>query len=229
LQEIQFMTDGILSAAALASYITFPKGIGMMDIDIEALRSRLESLEQIRYAEVKRHFQDQSLQILLKEEKPFARVVLENQGRKEVLWVGKSGKIFRGMNLTDAASQSSPFLTGLPIQRGKEEGAYHFDCDITPIHSFLSQLEQEYPKIYSQIRYLSLQHWDPKGNARWSRIEVTAKCAQRILFSPDYWEEQFQRLDYLLKDDRVKKYFPLEHIDLRFGQEVRIRLRRTEE
>jgi hypothetical protein len=225
LKEIRWTTDGVLSVATLAPYITFPKGTGMMDIDIGALRSCLESLEQVRYAEIKRHFQDQSLQILLKEENPFARVILENQGEKEILWVEKNGKVFHVMNLTDVASRSLPFLAGLPIQRIESDGTYHFNCDITPIHDFLSQLKQEYPNIYSQICYLSLQHWDPEGNARWSRIEVTAKCAQKILFSSDYWEEQFRRLDYLLKEDYVKKHFPLRRIDLRFGPEVRIRLK----
>lgn len=225
LREVRLTTDGVLSPILVAPYIALPMGISLMDIDIQSLKRRLQTLEQVRSAEVERHFYDQSLQIILKEEKPFARIRLEQGGEKEILYVGESGKVFHGFGFTDTSSRSLPFLTGLDLHRRTMGNAYDFGCDITPIRDFLGQCKKNYPEIYSQIRYLSLAHWDPNGEARWSRLELATQSVKRIIFSHHYWEEQFQRLHYLLKDDHLKKCFPIERIDLRLGQEVSIRLK----
>jgi hypothetical protein len=199
--------------------------MGMMEIDMEDIRLRLESFEQVRHVEVERHFHDRSLQITLEEEKPFARVVLAHSGSKEILYVGENGKVFHGLGFTDSAFQPLPFLTGLDLHKNASSNGYYFDSNLISIRDFLQQCQKNYPQIYSQIRYLSLAHWDPNGEAHWSRLEIVMPWVKRIIFSPYYWEEQWQRLDYLLKDDHLKKCFPIERIDLRLGQEVSIRLR----
>lgn len=225
LREVRLITDGVLSSDLVAPYIALPIGINLMDIDMRSLKLRLQTLEQVQSVEVERHFHDQSLQITLKEEKPFARVRLEPSGGREILYVGESGKVFHGLGFTDATFQSLPFLTGLDLHKRAMGNAYGFGCDIAAVRDFLGQCQKDYPEIYSQIRYLSLAHWDPNGEARWSRLELTTQSVKRIIFSSRHWEEQFQRLNYLLKDDHLKKCFPIERIDLRLGQEVSIRLR----
>jgi cell division septal protein FtsQ len=224
LREIQFRTDGVLSPAILSPYIAISIGTDLMDVDIQSLRSRLQAMGQVRSVEIERCFHDQSLRIDIREERPFARVLLEENKTKEILWVSVSGKVFHGLGFTDAIYQTLPFLTGLRLQGGEKDTVYHFGSDVSAIHDFLKQCQQGYPEVYSQIRYLALEHWDPNGEARWSRIEVVTRSVKKIIFSPDYWEEQLQRLRYILDDEHMKKCFPIERIDLRSGQEVSVRL-----
>ncbi|MDR0728094.1 MAG: hypothetical protein LBF21_00555 [Puniceicoccales bacterium] len=225
LEKIELRTDGVLSAELLAPHLALPPHIDLMEIDLKALRQRLVLLEQVREAELARQFQDRSLQITLREEKPFARVRLQGKDGTEVLCVAASGKAFHGLGYDEQWLRSLPFLSGRPLQK-RDAGTYHFGCGLGPIDDFLGRCREIYPEIYAQIRHLSLEHWDPAGEARWSRLELVARCAKKIIFFPDHWDEQLQRLRYLLQEDHLKKCFPLERIDLRSGPDVRVRLPR---
>jgi hypothetical protein len=225
LGKIELRTDGVLSAELLAPHLVLPPNIDLMEIDLNALRQRLSLLEQVQEVEVARQFQDRSLQITLREEIPFAQVRLQGNGEQEVLCVSVSGKAFRSIGYDEKWLRSLPYLSGRPLQK-RDTATYHFGCALGPIDDFLGWCREKYPEIYAQIQHLSLEYWDPDGEARWSRLELVARCAKKIIFFPDHWDEQLQRLRYLLKEDYLRKCFPLERIDLRSGPDVRVRLPR---
>ncbi len=195
LAEIRYKTNGVLSEARLARIIHVPAGTRLIDVDIYAIKAKLESYQQVASAVVQRELPD-TLRITLVEHQPVMRMVIESgTGSKELRLVSRTGEIFEGLDQDASVIRSLPYLGPFLYPNG----TYKPLRGIETVTDLLDTCRLNFPEEYQTWKVVSLKHYRGEAGLPGEVIELLSKEGEstvRLIFSAN--------LDFRLQLDRLR-------------------------
>ena len=195
LAEIRYNTNGVLSEARLAGIIQVSAGTRLIDVDIHAIKAKLESHKQVASAVVQRELPD-TLRIRLVEHQPVMRMVIEsNTGSKELRLVSRTGEIFEGLDQDASVIRALPYLGPFVYP----DGTYKPLRGIETVTELLETCRSNYPEEYQTWKVVSLEHYRGEAGLPGEVIELLSKegeASVRLIFSAN--------LDFRLQLDRLR-------------------------
>ncbi len=211
-KNIEIRTNGVLTRALILPFLNLPKDIGIMNVDIFELQSRLESIGQIREAEVERQFPD-SLKITIHEYLPIVKLICVNElGKRQGLLVSKEGNVFKGYGYSKQKLQSLPYLTG--IQLYKTGKSFKRIAYMNYVDELLSCARLESPHLFKYWKSISLEYCLYGNQDLGAFIKVKTKNIGEIIFAPEKFELQLGRLNSIISYASKQKLATIERIDL---------------
>lgn len=208
-------TDGVLSQDWLARTLALPRGVTLMELDIQKLRSQLESYEQIRSANVRRRFPS-TLEVSLAERAPVARVMAQiGNDAPQALLVARDGVVFPGVGFSREIQQDLPYLDGIKMVR--RDGQHYLPIKGMDIVSdLLATARNDAPQLYRDWKVVSLARLEDEGE-----ILVRSKTVEQIVFTTrtsDDFLKQVAQLDVLLDSIRAQTGQPVREINFAVGR-----------
>ena len=220
--ELHTATGGALDDAWLARTLALPKGISLMELDLERLRTRLLSDGQVLTASLIRKFPD-ALIVQVTERVPVARLKAQTSTGGQVYLVARDGVVYSGSNYDPGMLRTLPWLGGFalkPVGAGFRPIA-HMDV----VADLLASAQYEATDLYLTWSVVSIERLEADRE-----IEVTTKDGSRIVFTArsDFFP-QLAKLDNILAHLRDADRFPIARgtrarIDLSLGREVPVML-----
>jgi hypothetical protein len=210
LQRIYFKTDGVVKPEWILRRYPLKRGMPLMDVDILQFKERLESVDQVRSAQVNRRFPD-AIEINLTERRPVARVGVRWKGVNRVFVVDDGGNVFESYFYDDHALQALPWLLDftLKIHENRWQPIPHFH----EIISLLQALRTALPELMPTILGVSLRNLDVAA-VPWSSITLCLKGSKVIVFSPMDLQSQINRLGTVLRSIGPNDWKNLQSIDM---------------
>lgn len=211
IERILFDTDGVLPDKWLGSAIKLRPGMSLMEADIHGLKLELEAQGQVKSASVARVFPS-DLKILIEERSPSLRMAVAGPDGKQLLkLVARDGTVYKGVGYPKAMLANLPFVQ--PYRTA--EGKYLPLRGIERVAELLDYARQNNPQLFSSWRVVSLEHYSGDLELPGQIIEVRSAWVPRIIFSAgaDY-DQQFDRLNYILKYVQERGNPSIERIDL---------------
>lgn len=208
---ILFRTDGVLTENWLEETIGSQIGTPMMEIDIFALKERLEEHVQVESASVERIFPS-DLRIDITERKPALRLLTANaDGERSLRLVSRDGTVYRGLGYSGNALKQLPYLQ--PYRH--PDGSYFPLRGIEPVVELLDLARNSQPEIFDTWQVVSMQYYNGIVGLPGQVIEVRSKIVPKIVFgvSKDF-AIQLDRLVYILDYFEKNGEPSLKRIDL---------------
>ena len=196
IEEIYYKTNGQLSAQWLQSFLTIAPNTGMMEVDIFALKEKLERHPQIMQAEIERNFPNE-LRVQLFEHMPVLRLVLMDQkGHQTLKLVSETGSIFTPKGYRSSDLKRFPYVRPYKSSQGK----YFPIRGVARISELLQMFNEKAPSLRAQIKVVSLEHFsgDPLVPGEVIQIQ-TSFIPAIVLGAHQDFGAQLDRLNFILK------------------------------
>jgi cell division protein FtsQ len=214
IEEIVLLTDGVLSDEWINRRLEISPETGLMEVDIQAIKARLEAEGQVASATISRRFPS-TLVVSLNERNPVARLVTVNEeGRRVVYLVAMDGVVYRGFGYDPELIDRIPFLDGIRLVR--REGGFKPLPRLDDVAGLYALAEQIAPHLVSQWRIVSLD--------RRPFIVIRTAEVNEIIFEPGSYRQQLARLDYILDFYRRTPDEKPARIDLSFKNQAAVEL-----
>lgn len=187
--------NGVLDREWVERTLALPKGIGMMELDLAALRERLLSHPQVQTALLTREFPD-TLIIAMEERAPVARLVVQqSENELQEYLVARDGAVFIGANYKPEILASLPYLADVNLIR-TTPGSSHFEPlqGIDMVYDLVNQARSNIPETYSTWRSISLKRY---VDDRVLIVNTSARV-QIIFGTRDGFYTQIAELDYIM-------------------------------
>jgi hypothetical protein len=187
----ELRTDGVLDDAWLAGALALPKKASLTDLDLDKLRARLLTDQQIVSATLTRHFPDHLI-VQITERAPVARVTTEAAGQRHVFLVARDGVVYDGKNYDEGMLATLPWLDG--IELAPQKGGFRPLAGMDAVADLLATARLEAEHLYASWSVVSLAHLDADH-----QIEVRTKRGPcTIYFSTrDGYFRQLGKLNYI--------------------------------
>lgn len=224
--ELVTTSGGVLHSAWLARTLALPRGVSLMELDIEKLRDRVLAERQVLTAKVTRKFPDR-LVVEITERMPVAQVMAVWGGRQQPLLVARDGVVFAGEGHDPAMVASLPWLDGINLVRRKD--VFQPVAGMEVVDELLVKAQTEAAHLYRSWRVVSLARLVTDRE-----IEITTTEGFKIVFGVTeprasdlarrkHFIDQLSRLDPIW--EKVA-HLPIAEgsIDLSLGSEVPVRL-----
>lgn len=221
-QQVIFQTDGCLTATWARPYLSFKKGTDIMDVDIEAIQQVLTQCPQIKSVTVSRVFPDK-IQVSITERKPVLRLLVQEGAVKKEMLIDAEGTVFAGICLSPWERRLMPFLAGTILT--KEGKFYKKVPHLDKVCELLLLAKTKYWPIYGQMEVVMIENLK-KHSVPWSRIKVRCQDASLVIFKDTDFDEQLQRLRFILSTPEVRKHVPVARIDLTYEKDAVVRFRK---
>jgi len=218
-RQVSVETDGTLNRKWVEDVLALPRGTTLMELDLPALRDRLQSTGQVRVAVVKRSFPDM-LAVTLQERTPVARMQVQvGLGPPRQFFVAKDGVVYDGFNYNPTMVATLPWLDGVRLKRDGKGFAPVAGMDAVADLLVTAQLQA--PLLYRDWLVVSLAHLQERDE-----IIVKSQEIPEIIFSrtEDFFK-QVARLDYIA--DRARQLpqpGQIQSINLALGGQVPVKL-----
>jgi hypothetical protein len=210
-KTITVQSDGVLGQAWVERVLALPRGIGLMELDLYALRTRLMASGQVASAVLTREFPD-TLRVVLAERSPLVRLRAQIGGEpaRDFL-VARDGTVFVGEGFPAGITGSLPWLKGVRLVR--EGAGFQPLSGIDRVGDLLVTAMDNAPRLYRNWEVVSLERMTTDGE-----IVVTATNVNEIIFGlrEDFFS-QIARLDLILEHPRAASDQPLRSINLAVG------------
>ena len=208
IKQIDFKTDGYITGKWLNEFLRIPAKSKLSDINIFALKQALESMGQIKSATIERVYPD-ILRILITEYKPFMRVAIKIDYQVRLYAMSPDGVFFRPVCIPDKTLASMPFLEGyMPVFEDNEPMRYK---NAERLNEFLNISRKALPQEAAGWRSINVSEID---SLTLPLITVTRIDGGSIIFAPQDYEKQLDRLEYILRYAKEKPLNKIERIDL---------------
>lgn len=212
LKSIYFESDGVLNEAWLREQIEVPTGASLMDIDIATMRKQLLASGQTRTAEVERIFPD-ALKISVTEHRPILRIVtMDAQGKRYLYLVSESGQVYHGSHYSPATLAALPFLDGVILKRSGT--GFEPIRQAAVLTEFLTTARTGWPELYSDWKIISCRHFQGDVRAPGASIVAQSRSFGDIVFTPEDFPRQLQRLEAIQAYARRERLPRLQSVDL---------------
>ncbi|MDR1591011.1 MAG: FtsQ-type POTRA domain-containing protein [Puniceicoccales bacterium] len=221
--RIKFQTNGTLNAQWLRSFFTFQRGVDIMDVDIFAIKHRIEQCSQVKEVHVERQFPD-TIKVTLQERIPILRILMREGHLHREMFVDGEGVVFSCESIAEIERQMMPFLSGTTLKR-MGNGQYEKVEALEKVCELLTLAKTKYWPIYAQMEVISVEKLRKK-NVPWSKINVRCHCASAVIFKDSDFDEQLKRLSFILSTQKIRNNLPVERIDLSFGKDAVINFRK---
>lgn len=225
IKHISIKSDGPLAERQLLPLINLNKDASIMSVDIFALKKRLETLPQVHNAVVERQFPD-TLKISINEYKPILKVLaIDKHGKRHGLLVSDDGHVFKAYGYTAKNLKDLPYLTGIRLHKSGNlfKTIPHMDC----LSELLRCARLESPHLYKFWKSVSLEYCQNGNSALGSFIEVQTKNMGKIIFAPDKFELQLNRLNAIISYASKQKLATIERIDLSLDSQAAVKVATT--
>ncbi|MEZ5276410.1 MAG: FtsQ-type POTRA domain-containing protein [Opitutaceae bacterium] len=214
IEEIILVTDGVLSDEWINRRLQIPAEAGLMDVDIQAIKTRLESDGQVAAATISRRFPS-TLVVSLNERTPVARLVTRGEdGGSVVYLVAVDGVLYKGFGYDEELIARIPFLDGIRLVR--RGGGFAPISRLDDVVSLFTLAEQIAPHLVGEWRIVALD--------RRPFIVVRTREVNEIIFEPGSYRNQLARLDYILDYYRRSAGERPARIDLSFKNQAAVEL-----
>ncbi|MDR2812252.1 MAG: FtsQ-type POTRA domain-containing protein [Puniceicoccales bacterium] len=221
--QIKFQTNGTLNEQWLRSFLAFPRGVDIMDVDIFAMKQKMDRCSQVKTVRIERQFPD-TIKVTLTECIPILRILVREGHLHREMFVDGEGIVFSCQNIQEIDRKMMPFLSGTTLKR-IGDGQYEKVEAVEKVCELLTLAKTKYWPIYAQMEVISIEKLRKK-NVPWSRINVRCHCASAVIFKDSNFDEQLKRLSFILSTQKVRNNLPVERIDLSFGKDAVINFRK---
>lgn len=217
--ELKTAAGGVLDEAWLRRTLALPKGISLMELDLDQLRERLLADRQVLTANLTRHFPDRLL-VQVSERTPVARIKVATSGPDPVLLVARDGMVYSGTNYEPTMLETLPWLAGFSL---RPDGAgFRPIPRMTIVADLLARAQYEATHLYLNWQIVSLERLELDRE-----LEVTTKNGSKFVFTAktDFFP-QLAKLDHILNEVQKLSTAPASRvrIDLSLGREVPVML-----
>ncbi|MDR2603724.1 MAG: FtsQ-type POTRA domain-containing protein [Puniceicoccales bacterium] len=209
LRRVIFKTNGKITPAWLAHELHIRKGTDLFSLDISSLRERLETISQIRNVFIEKRYPD-ALYVKINECVPMLKLIANIGGEKKLLLVDKEdGRIF-----SPICYGREDVLDLLPVNltlKTKNNLQFLPQAGMSIVGELIGTLKDEFPDIFSSIKFLDLRNYDHRPDAIWSTVELHLKNGIVVVLKPQNFHLQLMKLDYLINEKckhnlhRIKK------------------------
>lgn len=197
IKAIQFNTDGVLSAKWFSQIHAIKKGQTLMEVDIFALKQKLESFGQIREAQVDRIF-PATLRVQINEVEPVFRVRVPSSVQKyRDMLVSKDGEIFEGFDYPSITMKQLPFI--VPSSISKDDTGFKPVEEVKQLYPLVKLAKSFYPKIFSTWKVISYKNIGSGSLGIGGFVYVRSSLVDKIIFRPKEYEMQMDRLSLALR------------------------------
>lgn len=214
--QIMFSTDGVLTHRWLSRTLGIRKGTMLMEVDIFALKSRLEETGQVAAATVERRFPD-TLVVRLRERQPVFRLATRDaQGQVTVYMVAEDGTVYPGYHYPEAMTRELLWLDGCRL-KARPEGGFEPLPGVGVAHQLMRFARSGYPELAQDWRVVDLRDYGTEGTTPGSALAVRGRRVGLVRFGLEDFGLQMEKLDYILRDNPAGQNAagqPLERIDL---------------
>lgn len=211
LKHITVESNGVLSEGWVSDQLALGEDVGLMDLDLYTLRSRLTETGQVQAAVLTREFPD-TLKVILDERSPVVRVKARLNGPdvRDFL-VARDGTVFSGYGFSTQTLSSLPWLGGIRLVRN---GAGFLPLDnLDAVADLLITARGHAPDLFETWRVVSLERMGQDGE-----IVVQSSVVPKIIFGTrEGFYSQIARLDLILAETRSHSRAPLKSINLAVG------------
>ena len=210
-RTITVLTDGVLDQAWVVRVLALPPSIGLMELDLYALRARLMASGQVASAVLTREFPD-TLRVVLAERSPIVRLKaqLGSDAPREFL-VARDGTVFVGEGYPVETTDSLPWLGGVRLVR---EGAGFLPLSgVDQVADLLATALAHAPRQYSTWRIISLARLSTDGEI----VVQSAEASEIIFGTREDFYPQIARLDLILEQTAARPDQPLRRVNLAVG------------
>ena len=114
--NLELTTDGVLRPEWLARTLALPKNASLMELDLQALRTRLFASGQVTAANLSKKL-PHTLRAQVAERSPIARVRASLRGEEKTLLVARDGVVFEGEGYAEDTLALLPWLDGVKLAR----------------------------------------------------------------------------------------------------------------
>jgi cell division protein FtsQ len=210
-REITLRTDGVLDQAWVEATLALPEGVGMMELDLFALRDRLTASGQVASAVVAREF-PATLMVALEERSPVLRLRAPlDDGRLRDFLLARDGTIFMGEGFAAELLDRLPWLAGVKLAR--EGAGFAPLTHLGQVADLLATASSQAPALYRDWRTVSLARFDTDGH-----IVVQSGAVPEIVFGTrEDFLSQVARLDLILERMRGGESAVVRSINLAVG------------
>jgi cell division septal protein FtsQ len=217
--ELDFRSDGLLSAQWAKRVLGPSLNQALMHVDVFALKAMLEQTPQVKQATVVKHFPG-TLQVVVKEYVPIARVViqLDKKQAKQFL-VSAEGKVFFPAGYPRSVVQSLPFLQGVVLKQC-DVGQFESLLSLEKLAELLRYTRVHHPHLYAQWTLLHCEQAGKPEGPFINKIRIKTTKGSEWLFDPDHVSTQVERLVFILRECKAQgKPFPRK-VDLSYASQA---------
>ncbi len=210
-KHLKVETNGVLDRDWVVERIALPDGIGLMELDLYALRSQLTKTGQVSAAVLTREFPD-TLKVVLEERSPVVRLKarLDGPGIQDFL-VARDGTVFRGYGFGEGTLNSLPWLGGVRLLRNGE--GFLPLSGLNQVADLLVTARGHAPEMFATWRVVSLERLQLDGE-----IEVQTSIVPKVIFGTrEGFYSQIARLDLILDETRSRRASTVKSINLAVG------------
>ena len=197
--NLEIETDGVLPKSWIEFRMGLEQNLGLMQIDLSELKESVERFPQIKDVSIERQFPN-TLCIKVRERYPVFRVnaKLEN-GKSEILLVDDEGHIFRNIKFPNSLVGRLPYLAGVRLH--KSDIGYH-PIDSVPLLAELFHVARtEFPDLARDWGIIYADQLIMAQSFTEGYIRVYSKAVNEILFRPENFPEQLEKLEYILDSE----------------------------
>ena len=214
LAHINLMTDGTLDKAWVLRTLALPKDATLLKLDLDELCRRVLAHKQVIHASVVRDF-PATLVVRVTERSPVARVMADEGGEQQMLFVARDGVVFPGVGFDADMIETLPWLGGVKLVRS-EKGFLPI-AGMATVTELLAKAKLQAEHLYLTWHIVSLDRLESDGT-----IEVrTKQDALRVRFSTqqDFFR-QLARLDFVIDETQRRTGRSASSIDLTQGEQI---------
>lgn len=210
-RTITVQSDGVLNRGWVEGVLELPQGIGLMELDLYALRARLMASGQVASAVLTREFPD-TLRVVLAERSPIVRLKaqLGSDAPREFL-VARDGTVFIGEGYPSETTDSLPWLGGIRLVR---EGSGFLPLSgVDRVSDLLATALAHAPRQYATWRIISLGRLATDGEI----VVQSSEVGEIIFGTREDFYPQIARLDLILEQTAARPDQPLDRVNLAVG------------
>lgn len=197
--NLDIETDGVLPKAWIEFRMGLEQNLGLMQVDMSDLKKSVERFPQIKDVSIERRFPN-TLCVKVHERFPVFRIKAKQpNGVSEILLVDDEGFVFRNIKFPNSVVGRLPFLAGVNLH--KSDIGYH-SIDSVPLLSELLQVARtEYPDLSRGWEVIFADQLIMAETFTEGYIRVRSTGVNEILFSPENFPEQLEKLEYILDSE----------------------------
>lgn len=197
--NLDIETDGVLPKAWIEFRMGLEQNLGLMQVDMSDLKESVERFPQIKDVSIERKFPN-TLCVNVHERFPVFRIKAKQPGGvSEILLVDDEGFVFRNIKFPNSVVGRLPFLAGVNLHRS--DIGYH-RIDSVPLLAELLQIARsDYSDLSRGWEVIFADQLIMAKTFTEGYIRVRSTGVNEILFSPENFPEQLEKLEYILDSE----------------------------
>jgi hypothetical protein len=210
-KTVTVQSDGVLNQAWVERTLALPRGVGLMELDLYSLRTRLMASGQVASAVLTREFPD-TLKVVLAERSPVVRLKaqLGAESPRDFL-VARDGTVFLGEGFSSDMVDTLPWLAGVRLVR--EGSGFLPLAGMDRVSELLATAISNTPRLYAGWRIVSLERMNTDGEI----LVQSAEVGEIVFGLREDFFSQIARLDLILERTAPGRDQPLRSVNLAVG------------